>query len=510
VWRASQRAGLAIGILVPMARTLVVTLILCLCPAASAQEIVLAPPVDGGIARGFDQPDSRWGPGHRGIDYSVALDSEVRAAADGTVVFAGSVAGRLAVTIDHGSGLETTYSELGAVNVAVGRLVSEGEWIGRTARSHSGIEGMHFGVKLHGSYVDPEAFLGPVDTAGAIRLAPLAWSLPSSLPAAFASAIRPGAGDHAEECIEIAPRLPSSAPNDNIAVAIAGLGSKTANGVAADMYEYGPEYLGYPDDRIYRFSYRGMNGAGLHDPYERTDTYGDLKLAARRLQRLLERVALENPAASVDLIAHSQGGLVARYLLARIARAWDPRLPRLEHLVTFSTPHEGAPIADAIDDLETETLTGGFVLDRMSDWAQGGGPLPDPRSVAVGQLKPGSSFLNETAREDILFGTRALSLGILNDLVVPPDRIGLRGELQRVVTPTGLNGHSGILLSAHARALAHAFLRDSGEVCPGSADAWAGPVGFVIGFAEGKLGWAYSKLESAALRGVGRILRGRR
>jgi hypothetical protein len=35
-------------------------------------------------------------------------------------------------------------------------------------------------------------------------------------------------------------------------------------------------------------------------------------------------------------------------------------------------------------------------------------------------------------------------------------------------------------------------------------------VGFVIGVAEGKLGWAYSKLESVAFRGVGRILRRRR
>ena len=484
-----------------------IALLLLTGAPAAAQEISLAPPVDGGIARHFEQPETRWGPGHRGIDYAVEVDSPVRAAADGTVAFAGLVAGRLAITIDHGDGLETTYSEMGQIDVAAGHRVFEGEWIGGAGRAHPGSSGLHFGVKLHGTYVDPEAFLGPVDTAGAIHLAPLAWSLPPSLPRAFTSPIRPGAGDHREECIEVATRAPTAPPNDNIAVAVAGLGSKTTGEMAADMYEYGPELLGYPSDRIYRFSYRGSAGPDLHTPYDRTDTHGDLTLAARHLQRLLEQVALRHPSTDVDLIAHSNGGLVARHLLARAARAWDPHLPRIEHLVTFSAPHEGAPIAAATDDIERESWTGGALLDLASHWARSGGPLPDPRSTAVDQLKPGSDFLTDLAREDILFGTRALSLGILNDLVVPPDHTEVPHELNRVVNPEGWNGHAGILRSMQARTLAHSFLRDAPEPCEGWADSWAAPVGRLITYAEGKLGEAYSKLETAALRGLNRFLK---
>ena len=43
-------------------------------------------------------------------------------------------------------------------------------------------------------------------------------------------------------------------------IAVAGIGSHTAGGLSADMYEHGPEWLGYPADRVYRFSYRGIDG----------------------------------------------------------------------------------------------------------------------------------------------------------------------------------------------------------------------------------------------------------
>ena len=60
-------------------------------------------PVDGlvVIVRGFDPPPQRWLPGHRGVDLAGRPDQVVRAAGAGVVAFAGMVAGRGVVSIDH-------------------------------------------------------------------------------------------------------------------------------------------------------------------------------------------------------------------------------------------------------------------------------------------------------------------------------------------------------------------------------------------------------------------------
>jgi pimeloyl-ACP methyl ester carboxylesterase len=101
--------------------------------------------------------------------------------------------------------------------------------------------------------------------------------------------------------------------------------------------------LGYPERRVYRFSYAGIDGPRLHRPFSRADSYGDLDRAARRMRALLEAIASKHPGRDVDLIAHSQGGVVARAYLTKTADVSDRSLPRVEHLVTFASPLTGAP-----------------------------------------------------------------------------------------------------------------------------------------------------------------------
>ena len=60
------------------------------------------------VVRGFDAPEHDYGPGHRGVDLAARPGEPVRAAVAGTVAFAGSVAGRGVVSIDHGA-FRTTY-----------------------------------------------------------------------------------------------------------------------------------------------------------------------------------------------------------------------------------------------------------------------------------------------------------------------------------------------------------------------------------------------------------------
>ena len=57
------------------------------------------------VLEGFDPPAVVWGSGHRGVDLALAAGSPVLAAGDGTVVFAGMVAGRPVVSIDHADGM---------------------------------------------------------------------------------------------------------------------------------------------------------------------------------------------------------------------------------------------------------------------------------------------------------------------------------------------------------------------------------------------------------------------
>ena len=58
--------------------------------------------------------------------------------------------------------------------------------------------------------------------------------------------------------------------------------------------------------------------------------------AARRLQRFIEHVKLREDEAVVDIVAHSMGGLVARWYIERLDGA-----QHVERLVTIGTPHRG-------------------------------------------------------------------------------------------------------------------------------------------------------------------------
>ena len=486
-------------------RVLIVLLVACslLAPISAAEgATVLIPPADAPVIVRFVEPAHRWAPGHRGIDYAVPSGTAIRAAAAGIVTYAGEVGGHLAVTIDHGRGMQTTYTALRDVTVERGQQVTQGAWIGHTGSTHpAGQPGLHFGVKIDGEYVDPATLLGSIDASRAIQLAPLVWQAPREMPDAFRSAFF-DAGTAQPLCrppTELAA-APPVAPNDNIAVAIAGIGSSTNDGVSADMYEHGPEELGY--ERVYPFSYAGPDDDDLHRPYSSLDTYDDISRSARDLRATLRAVARRHPGSDVDLIAHSMGGLVARRFLADFAG--ESGLPRVEHLVTFATPHGGSSIASIPERLETKTLTGGFLLDGASAWAQDGGPIPDPGSTAVEQLAPGSEFLSDLGREGLAFGTRVLALGIANDVVVTADRARWDQARSRTVGPSGLMGHSGIVSSDRAQGLAYAFLRDAPPTCETGWDLWGPRIGRATGFAEEN---SYRALAAAEAATLGRVLR---
>jgi murein DD-endopeptidase MepM/ murein hydrolase activator NlpD len=113
------------------------------------------------VVRPFDPPEERWLPGHRGVDLRSTPGSPVHAAGAGRVAFAGTLAGRGVVTIDHGD-LRTTYEPVDAL-VVPGERVAGGETIGTisTGTGHCGSgRCLHLGLRRGREYLDPMLLLG--------------------------------------------------------------------------------------------------------------------------------------------------------------------------------------------------------------------------------------------------------------------------------------------------------------------------------------------------------------
>ena len=104
--------------------------------------------------------------GHYAIDIAADYGSQVRAAAGGTVTFAGwkNNGGGYQVWIAHGSGLYTTYNHMSAITVGAGQHVGRGTQVGRI-----GMTGDATGPHLHF-----EVWRGPVWNGGT-RVNPLAY-----------------------------------------------------------------------------------------------------------------------------------------------------------------------------------------------------------------------------------------------------------------------------------------------------------------------------------------------
>jgi murein DD-endopeptidase MepM/ murein hydrolase activator NlpD len=131
-------------------------------------------PVRGPVVRPFEPPATQYSAGHRGIDIAVPLGTPIRAPADGTVAFAGAIAGSLFISIDHPGGIRTSYSWVSAVGVKWGQAVTRGEIIGRTGPGDPGSAQpiLHFGARLNDVYIDPMLLLGGGNLDEVIHLAP--------------------------------------------------------------------------------------------------------------------------------------------------------------------------------------------------------------------------------------------------------------------------------------------------------------------------------------------------
>jgi hypothetical protein len=132
-----------------------------------------SPPVSGPVVRGFDPPDSPFGPGHLGVDYAVAPGTAVRAAGAGVVVFAGRVGEGLHVVVRHDGDVRTTDSFLATIEVVAGQTVGRGAILGTSGGTGPGHGAaiLHFGVRVGATPVDPMLLFAPPDLSAVVHLA---------------------------------------------------------------------------------------------------------------------------------------------------------------------------------------------------------------------------------------------------------------------------------------------------------------------------------------------------
>ncbi len=435
------------------------------------------PPVAGAVVVDpFRAPSSPYAAGNRGLDEVTVPGSLVVASGPGRVIFAGQVAGALHVTLLHPDGLRSTYSYLASIGVRVGDTLPQGAAIGLTGPL------FHFGVRdATGTYLDPESLFGrrgrarlvagpdeggapladPPSRLEAVERAALSSMIAQSTSVGSASVARARAiahetlavsvpvslahltaevgrwHDHQQRCTPAS--TPTSAPTGRrIAVLVGGLGSSSEH-AAVDGVDAAA--LGYAPTDVVRFSYRGgvvpgggssVALAGLpRSTYGPADTEADLHESADRFGSLLDEVSAAAPGVPIDVIAHSQGGLVVRLALAR-----EDRHPALGTVVTLGTPHQGADLATAVAAVDPRSAPG----QALGSAGRAVGLDLDLTRPSIEQLGETSSVIAEMARP-LPPGVHLLSIGASGDLTVPDVHTVVDGADHTTVHLTGPHAH---------------------------------------------------------------------
>ena len=117
------------------------------------------------VVEEFDPPEQWWLAGHRGVDLAGVAGEPVLAVDAGVVAFSGTVAGVGVVSVDHASGLRSTYQPVTG-RVSRGARVARGDRLGRLdVGGHClVVDCLHLGARRdRHTYVDPLPLLTPME-----------------------------------------------------------------------------------------------------------------------------------------------------------------------------------------------------------------------------------------------------------------------------------------------------------------------------------------------------------
>jgi murein DD-endopeptidase MepM/ murein hydrolase activator NlpD len=158
----------------PLLGTILLTVLLAVAEPVAAGTTCWLPPVAADVVDPYREPECRWCPGNRGLEYRTPADAEVRAVATGTVVFSGTVAGAGYLVVRHADGRRATYGNLAQRRFVQGEAVARGVVVGRTAGR------FHFGLRDGDRYIDPAPSIGRL--VGVVRLVPVDGTAPAPAP----------------------------------------------------------------------------------------------------------------------------------------------------------------------------------------------------------------------------------------------------------------------------------------------------------------------------------------
>ncbi|WBB80064.1 lipase [Micromonospora sp. WMMD882] len=167
---------------------------------------------------------------------------------------------------------------------------------------------------------------------------------------------------------------------------------------------------------------------------------GDIAASARALDSYVAQVRASAGAATVDLVAHSEGGLVSRYYLKNLGGVGS-----VGRLVTLGSPHYGTYVADIARFLGLGDCLG---------------------VVACQQMTIGSAFLNELNAGDDTPGTvRYTTIRTLQDELVRPTQNatladGAVNALVQSWCPLRVVGHLGLVLDGTTYTMVQDALAD--------------------------------------------------
>jgi murein DD-endopeptidase MepM/ murein hydrolase activator NlpD len=452
--------------------------------AADPIAVTYQPPVEAPMVDAFRPPDEPWGAGNRGIEYATDTGSPVVSSAAGVVTFAGSIAGATHVVVLHADGIRSSYSFLASSVVTRGQQVVAGQLLGLTGSR------LHFGARAGDAYINPLVLFeaprgrahlipdrpdrqpaGEAEERGALarwlRSVPasaitigrgaLDWAAGATGPAAGAdpAALLSGLRAWTHQVDALSPEgwiwagvgavddwmaqrgrctptseLPRPVASRRLAVLVGGLGSASGHG---SILSVDTAALGYAPGDVVQSSYRG--GTATEHPYGPIDTQQPLATSAAQLRALLERLHAQHPDVPIDVMAHSQGGPVARLALGEAAPAG------VATLTTLGSPHAGADLATAAD-LLAGSDTGRAALRLGAGAARLAGSELQPDTGSIQELSEYSTTIAALAALRPPPDVRMTSIAARADVVVTSPRTRLSGAARVVVSVPGLDDHT--------------------------------------------------------------------
>jgi hypothetical protein len=261
---------------------------------------------------------------------------------------------------------------------------------------------------------------------------------------------------------------PSGGGSGHALLAVAGIQSRTDARTGA-TFALDTDALGYRAGEVHWFSYAGTAGVAYAAP----DTWGDLLRQSLALRDQLRARQRAEPGREVDLVAHSQGGVIVDAFLQLIYDPADPTLPPIGTVVTLSSPHQGAPLATIARALRASP-SGRAALAALRDAS--GDALPPAGVAALRDLAEHSSLLASLWDHRLPDHVDFTSVSGVDDVVVPADRTGVPGGASVTVDPDGFGDHSAIVRDRAAMAATRLALEGRRPPCVGWAEGLRGAI----------------------------------